>query len=354
MRVTFYRSLYRIDEINEREAPWTELAEFLSTHVRTADKFSVAGFGCHVLKPPPDGTCIACIQSTKITDAERAVLSTKPHRHLDCVTEVTAFVFDVDVGTVPQIATTEQRLRDASLGAHFYSSHSHTSEKPAFRLLIPTTRPITVREYPALRAHLIERFAIPCNPNQSADASRFWFLPSCPPDGTPIVETLVGDPYDPGTAPKELLLAPERSPLVGWQPPEDPKGAVDIAPLRLAVLKQMERCTALGDHDKAEALRRLINRQALAEDGHRNETTFRVCGTLGFIVPKGTSVGAVMALLRPSLNAMIAAGSKLTEEKVERMVRSAMHKKAQADHTEEVLGNYFRDMKDRKLKESKE
>jgi len=82
--------------------------------------------------------------------------------------------------------------------------------------------------------------------------------------------------------------------------------------------------------EKGELLQRLLNGEPLAEHGRRNDSTTKVAGMLAYTL-SDAPVSALLALMRPSLNAMVAAGSKLTEDAVERMLLSAMRRKAETD-----------------------
>lgn len=304
--ITRYRSLYDTRPASIDVVGWNALVAQLSTSVPTPDKFSVGGFGAHVLIP---GSRRAAAQ----------------------VESVTLLVFDVDAGTVPQVAQTEQRLRDASLSAHFYSSHSHTPEKPALRLLVPISRPLLPREYSKVRADFIARFAVPCKPEQSGDVSRFWFLPSHRPGTTPLFETLVGNPYDVGPPPPAQQRPEVTAPIAlpnDWAPPRADTTALHLGGLRDRVSRRITSLRRHKDGARADILQRVLDGVVLAEHGSRNTTTLSACGMLAFVGDIKTPLEAYLALLRPSLYAMQAAGSKLTESDVERMLATAMRKRA--------------------------
>lgn len=284
---------------------WDELATWLDASRETTDKFSVAGFGAHVLRG----------------SARRA----------DLVERVTLFGFDVDAGTPPQVEESLRLLKAAGLRTVVYSSHSHCAVKPALRFLIAPSRPITPAEYPGLRRYLITQFKVPCKPEQSGDVSRFWFLPSHKPGATHHFESFGDHTFDVGAAlatgiavvPTAVLAANAAGAANTWVRPPDPEGAVDVGPLRA----QLERrCRSLGA--RAPLMKLFLAGDVLAPDGERNETMFRVAGMVAYAVPQDTPLSVLMTLARPSLLAMQAQGSKLTEAKVERMFLTAMEKRA--------------------------
>lgn len=334
MQITRYSALFNTAPSETADQSWSEVTHLLSQFVSAPSKFSVGGFGGHVLQPPTR-------PCTDHTEHGRSVTKADAHRCERCVVSVTLFVFDVDAGTPEDIGECERLLRQSNLAAHFYSSHSHTATKPALRLVLPPSRAMSSEEYPGLRARLIHDLKIPCKPEQSGDSSRFWFLPSHRPGATPIFETLGGNPVD-VDALTPLAIRPRRSnpninPLstTEWSPPPEPPPGTpfDMRPIREALEGRASRLAKQADAEskqKAVWLRRLLAGEALADHGQRNETTARVCGVTIFALPtyKEIPVSIFMNLIRPSLNAMVRAGSKLTEEKVERMFVSALKKRA--------------------------
>jgi hypothetical protein len=342
--LTRYRGLYDTNPQETVTLGWFQVAKLLSTPIEAADKFSVPGFSASLLQPPP----APCTKHT-----ERGVTVTKTHAHRCelCVVHVSLFIFDVDAGTQEDIGNCEQLLRNAGLAAHFYSSHSNRPDKPAFRLVIPPTRPVAPSEYAGLRAALIERFRIPCKREQSSDTSRFWFLPSHPPGVAPIFETLDGELLDVDLV--EPVILPDaprpKSPIapVDWSPPPEPSPgvAVDLKPIREKLSAVSTRLQKSQDtRRKGLYVRRLLNGDALAEHGSRNQAAFVTCGIVAFALPN-TPLSVLLVLFRPSLNAMIAAGSKLTESKLERMLLSAMRAKAERDHQTRELGKLLDERK---------
>lgn len=303
MHVTFYGGLYNPVPLGVEDLTWPEFMTRLGTSREAKDKFSVPGFGAHTLLPGKS-------------------------RAADWVTAVTALVFDVDAGTPEQVAASLSSLTESGLSFFAYTSHSHTAPKPAWRFVIPVTRPMTTAEYPGLRRAVIQRFAIPCKPNQSGDASRFWFSPSHPPGGNPESRCFAGAPLDVDAI---TPLAPDLPPLSAPSR-EVPLSAV---PMPEEIHAELLRIAKRKPH-RAEAIYRLVEGRPLADAGARNDTALRVCGILAFAFPD-VPIPSLLDLMRPSLTAMQAAGSKLTEAKLERMLVTAREKRRKtAEDLEEL------------------
>lgn len=326
--ITRYNLVSQVGHPVSTSATWSDLIDTLWTHHREASsKEAVPGFGGHVLKDP-ETPCV-----------HNGVIRPKAHRCDACVDAVTLFVFDVDEGTEDEVAESDRLLQEAGLAAHWYSSYSFSPTKPAFRLIVPPTRPVTPAEYPALRAHLIRRFDLKVADGKCTGASHFWWLPSCPPAPArlPVTETLEGVFFDPDSVPPAVLpvaAAPKPVRALGdWEPPEepDPGTPIDLSALR-SRLERLSSKLLRNPHKKQNGvyLQRMLVGEPLAEAGSRNQAAFVTTGTMAFAAP-GTPLSVFMLMIRPSLDAMIRAGSKLTEDKIERMFLTAMQKKAASD-----------------------
>lgn len=304
---TKYRGLYDPRAQGPFIKSWLDFTAWLSVFTVTSDKFTVPGFGAHTLRP---GLITRSVDNTGL---------------------ITSCIFDVDAGTPSDVAKCRAALIRDGLAAHFYTSHSHLTERPAYRLVIPVSRHLSRPAYSAVRRHLITAFAIPCKAEQSADASRFWFLPSCRPGAVGEAETLVGHAFEVDSIDLTIVPVARSAALLraDWvAPPEPPPGIpVDMAPLRAAIEGRITRFLRRKD-PRAAPLRNLLAGAPLAGHGERNTVTLSVCGLIAYAAPKDTPLSALLAILRPSLNAMVAAGSKLDESKVERMLISALRKRA--------------------------
>lgn len=309
--ITTYRGLYVTTPTGTLDFEWLDLASWLSNSTEAMDKFSVHGFGLHTLTG---------------SDATR---------NLAAVVKATSIGFDVDAGTPDEVAASLGLLRAAGQSTIVYSSHSHAPEKPALRFIVECSRAMRPEEFPYLRAHLITKFKIPCKPEQSADVSRFWFCPSHRPGRTPVFEVIAGKPFDVDLVPAFSVRTPRAAPKLpdGWAPPPEPTKPVNVTKYRLRLEKRAAKYFRVGDSRRGTTLERLLAGEALAPAGERNNATLSACGIVAWSLGDGVPLSVLMLFMRPSLAAMQAQGSKLTEEKVERMLLTAMEKRAaeQAD-----------------------
>ncbi len=323
VRYTLWDSLYNIDAPEAVTETWGAFCKRLSTHTLVSRKDQAAGFGPYVLGRP-EADCY------KHKDG---IPRSTPHRCFTSVVEQTMLVFDVDVGTADQVVAADSKLEAAGLARHWYSTCSHKTEKPALRLIIPVSRPFSRNIYNGLRRAVIEEFAIPCNPGQCSGASHFYYLPSCKAFAPTVTETSPGRPLDIDAYKRffsqESTSAPAAHPDIDWSPPEGE--VMDLAPLKEALTQRRNAVVAdYRAHRKAVFLANLLEGRPLAPHGERNTATLVITGMLAYTIP-GQSLATYRALLRPSLEAMVAAGSKLTWETVDRMLMTAMYSKAKED-----------------------
>lgn len=323
VELTEYPGLYRPTDFSTAVYSWPELTKRLTHFVETEDKFSVPGFGGHVLRGPK--------------------------RAREHVLRVTFLGFDVDAAqSFADIRASMDLFKAELVALHAYSSHSHTPEKPALRFIVPISRPLDPEEYASVRKHVIEKFRIPCKVEQSTDVSRFWFYPSRRPGAPTFVETLVGTPLNIADIPITRDPPDFRRGLGSkpWSPPPEPQRPINLEPLRRKIRERAERQAARNNPIGEITLRIIDGRQA-AESG-RNEATFRACGSMIYAADNDTPVSAFMAIVMPSLRAMQAAGSSLTERKVERFFLTAMEKRACNTRTLDALDEFRREILARK------
>lgn len=334
---TLYRSLFDLDSCSHVTWSWDQFVSEFSTHLRVQSKEQAPGFGPYTLKTPAS-TCL------KHRDARtRApVPRPGPHRCDDSVDFMTLAVFDVDVGTEAQISNTSELLTKAGIAHLWYTSYSYTpiKDRPPFRLVIPLSSPVQPAVWSSVRSGIAQRFQIPCVLTQCSGLSHFYYLPSCPPSEVPITDAVAGNFLDPSEFPQVQERA--RSPLPtmeGWEPPPDPEPGtpISVGPL-LEILESRKRgfmmMRDVRMNDKGRLLDRVLKGVSLASHGARNNSMNLACGIVAWALP-GTPRAVLATILRPSLNAMQAEGSKLTEDDVDRMLLTAMRDKAAWDEREE-------------------
>lgn len=334
---TEYRSLYDLDTTQTVTETWEEMVRKFSTHLRLQKKDLAPGFGPYVLKPTEP--------CTRHKDRKPR---TWPHRCDDSVQEITLAVFDVDVGTQDDIVECALRLNVHNITHLWYTSYSYNpnSERPAFRLVIPLSEPVSPDRWTAVRAGIASKFSVPCDLKQCGGLSHFYYQPSCPPDADPIVDSLPGRFLDPADVPHVAVPATRtRLPSLNeWVPPEDPPPGtpIDLAQ-DLERLEARYRSLSHGkSKDKALILRRLLDGKELAEHGKRNDTTTIAAGVLASTLP-GRPLAVLKALIWPSYQAMVEAGSSLSENELDRMLLTAMRFKAEYDAREEQNRSVLRE-----------
>lgn len=324
---TIYENLYDVEGPRPVCDDWPALVARFSLHLRTPDKYQAPVFGPHVLTDLPR----PCAKHN----------STAPHRCNDSVATVTMAVFDADEGTAADLATTDDLLgRTARL---WYSSHSYRpdSSRPAFRLVIPLSRPVPKGAWRNLRLQIATRFRVPANLVKCAAPSHAYFTPSCPPDADPVFDVHDGPPLE---VDEFRVIEPPAEIAVDWEPPPEPDGPIDTGPLRTALerrIASLARRPDPRDQDKAQLLQNCLRGNALATHGNRNNATLLVAGMVAYAAPPGTPASVMHRVMRPSVDAMIAAGSTLTHTEVERMILSAMRNRADAEAREDGIRRLF-------------
>lgn len=297
------------------------LVDLFSHHtpLPPTSKLLAPSFGPYKLHTPDD-TC----PPTKHPDR-------RAHRCDGCVRSVSLAVFDVDEGTAEDVRRCRERLR--GVAQIWYSSFRHTDADPRYRLVLPLPTPVLASAWRGVRAALLHRYSIPAAEVTSSGVSHLYFLPSCPVGATGVTLVVDGDLVPVPTAraiPREVVR-------VGtYEPPDEPTEPVDLEPYRARLRGYVSRMKRDPDRKaqwKAGVLGRLLDGRALEEHGHRNVAASTAAGVLAYSTwgLPGYSLGTLYSLLAPSVEAMMAAGSSITEAEVERMLLSAMRSKWEAE-----------------------
>lgn len=307
-----FRSLFDHDPVPVTES-WSDFVARFSEHAVYADKLSAPGFGPYVLEAPPT-------PCRRHGDPPRD----RPHRCDRCVTAVTAAVFDVDVGGTDAVVACDVALGGARVARLWYSTWSYSPDAavPALRLVLPLAAPIHPAAWPAARVTLIRRYSIPADVTKCGGRSHFYFAPAVArPDAPRVFDVGDGAALETAEFTGEYVAA--AGDLEDYWPADadDPTGPVDLEPWRTAVAKKATNYRPYYPA-KTELLRKVLAGDELAPAGSRNDTTLVACGVLAHAIPEAPMVVLKM-LMRPSVDAMLAAGSHLTWTKVDRMLRTA-------------------------------
>lgn len=310
--LTLFPSIFHYEGVH-KTASWADLVEAFGTHLRTEDKTSTPGFGPYILR---DRLC------------DRQKHPKAPHRCDACVDALTLAVFDVDCGTYAAVERCDDLL--AGYARLWYSSHSYRPEapKPSLRLVLPLARPVPAERWSSWRANFIQAFHVPADVRKCGGLSHFYYAPSCPPSVEPVAVQHEGPYFDPEHIPSVAYrrLGPT---LVDRKPvdPSEPKGD-RLQHIRGRLTQTISGLRRSGKPDAAErraVLENLLAGRPLAEHGSRNQTTTRVVFDLVRRF-EDLTLGECCALIRPSLAAMMFAGSSLTEQHVTRMYETARFK----------------------------
>ncbi len=316
LRYVLWSTLYATDAPVHTSETWSAVQARFAEHLRLTSKDKAPGFGPYALKPGG---------SRRDADVDYMCMA----------------VFDVDIGTADDVSVTEDLLAEGDVARLWYSSYSHTPAKPALRLVMPLSRPVQPHQWARLRQALITAFQIPCDPAKCGGLSHFYYMPSCPPDADPVVDAagtryIAVDDYVGATTD---VVPPAPVYMPNWSPPAEPTEPVDFVQLRRILRTKAERDVKSPHADtrrKAQWLTRCIAGDPLDEHGHRNHAMFCVTGVIAWALPSA-SVGTLCALVEPSLEKMIAAGSSLTPDSVERMLLGAMQDRATAAAKDRAL-----------------
>lgn len=241
------------------ECSWEELVQTLSTHARRAGKEGPLFSPCEF-----DGR-----GKTK-----------------DCAVQVWFGVLDFDSVSLSDFQAALSRA-DA-LDAFAYSTHSHGPEQLKARLVVRWSRPVPAGEYRSAWLALAQAF--PGADAQCKDANRFYYTPSCPPNGAPAFwRSSGGALWDPATLP--AAEAPGAAPALDLLPP---------AALR-RTLKKWARSPSAELRAVSGLLELGLDGKPMAAEGARDATLFRLACALAPEYPT-TDPRALAAELSGSLS----------------------------------------------------
>ncbi len=314
---TKFAGLYDLDTHSQVSQTWPELCADFAQFVRVHRKDKAPGFGPYALRAPD----LVCYKHTD------GVPRAGPHRCDRCVQSLSFATFDADLG---DRAPCDALLDAAGVARLWISSYSYDpAQRPhAFRLLLPLEQPCPHENWPELRAALAAKFAIPADISKCGGLSHFYFVPSCPGWIEPVVEARPGKPIDwSAFGLRPVRRAPTAYVAQQFDPPPEPTEPVKLKPLHATLARKadtLRRNPALVH--KAELIDRCLAGEPLAAHGSRNQSTLVLAGIVAFALP-GQALSTLWRLLETSVEAMIADGSTLTRNDVERMLLSSMSDK---------------------------
>jgi hypothetical protein len=134
-----------------RECAWPELAQLLTTHEQRGVKDGAA-WGPYRLRPGTTrGNDNVVDVSIAVGDIDKSVDLAAIHRSLDGYANIT------------------------------HSTYSQTLGQPRFRVVVPLTHPVPAAEWPDVKRRIDSWVFANASDRATVDASRVYWLPSCPP-----------------------------------------------------------------------------------------------------------------------------------------------------------------------------
>lgn len=143
----------------------------------------------------------------------------------------------------------KERLEKYEYIAH--STHSFDPEHPKFRIVIPFSRPVAQFDWAGIKARIDHHvFGLATDP-AAKDASRAYYLPSCPPESLRFAERHQGEWLDPRALadapqqPRNGCATPGNGPTNTGRVPLG-KGALDFVANGASIGEQRVRAVAAG------------------------------------------------------------------------------------------------------------
>jgi len=178
------------------------------------------------------------------------------------VQAVSCLVLDFDNGTPPDALCADWQARGLAYAVH--STHSHTTARPKWRAVFPLVAPATGADWPRIYGKLAAPLGGGCVDPSCKDASRIYYLPSCPPEYSQAAFAFAHDgaPLDPDQFPE---LAQEKTQRAAFNR-STPIHATDKIHRRYveaAVKKEFDKLRAAANGDRNNQLNK--SAQALGQ-----------------------------------------------------------------------------------------
>lgn len=313
--IVFYEDHLNTEPLSIEMMPWESTPEG-SEATGVFDLFSEHEFtDC---APCPGGKKCKKKFSTAFSPAVPREGTTRADENVDWVS---LLVFDFDHVTRVELEGVCDRL--AGLESLLCSTHSHqlkgNPDDCCVRIIFPLARPLTPTEYRHVHREVRKRYGLEWTRSgekgltgadpSAKDISRLYFLPTAPVGS----ETLVGhetgallnlDELLQNVAPEPPRAAPKVPRPVGVVPPSAP---ADMDALRRC-LHGYNPHRRDKDDDEVISRKELVQRVEegeplvdVEEKGQRERSCHRLAVILAHLLPDGTSIEAVLELVRPSI-----------------------------------------------------
>lgn len=116
-------------------------------------------------------------------------------RKADAITARSLVTLDIDFGTQDTVGLVEDMMYGTAWC--LYSTHSHTPEKPRYRLVVPLSREVSPDEYIPIARRMADDIGIDLFDDSTYEPSRLMYWPSAPADVDYVFATGEGEPADP-------------------------------------------------------------------------------------------------------------------------------------------------------------
>ena len=116
-------------------------------------------------------------------------------RKADAITARSLVTLDIDFGTQDTVGLVEDMMYGTAWC--LYSTHSHTPEKPRYRLVVPLSREVSPDEYIPVARRIADDIGIDLFDDSTYEPSRLMYWPSAPADVDYVFATGEGEPADP-------------------------------------------------------------------------------------------------------------------------------------------------------------
>ena len=116
-------------------------------------------------------------------------------RKADAIAARSLVTLDIDFGEKSTVGLVEDMLSGTAWC--LYSTHSHTPEKPRYRLVVPLSREVSPDEYIPIARRMADDIGIDLFDDSTYEPSRLMYWPSAPADVDYVFATGEGEPADP-------------------------------------------------------------------------------------------------------------------------------------------------------------
>ncbi|MCX6833524.1 MAG: hypothetical protein NTW07_00060, partial [candidate division Zixibacteria bacterium] len=211
------------------------------------------------------------------------------------VLAVTGILLDFDHLTKKDIETVYKGLVTERIAFAMYTTFSHLAhgvDDNCVRVAVLASRHMNPGEARAVREELLVAIGVDAD-DSTTDASRIWYLPSCPQERA---DTSFISYYDAPPLQVDAFLAQAASRLL-----DSPCAAVPQAPPTSDQLRK--KIEALKDTDARDLFEPVLNGQPFAQDGKRDIVCWKLISTIAFLAPDATPE-SILEFLTPSLSVM--------------------------------------------------